>query len=93
MTIAKLLATELKASLQILLVLSKKERQVTELQGIEETPIEQMRGDFVKKVGGKLKEDDLLMLEVSTHPSRLSRSAVGVEPEAIAHSDGVSTLR
>ena len=86
LTTAKLLATELKASLQILLVLSKKERQVTELEGIGETPIEQVRGDFVKKVGGRLKEDDLLMLEVSTHPSRLSRSAVGVEPEAIARS-------
>ena len=83
---AKLLATELKTALQILIVLSKKERQVTELPEIGETPVEQVRGDFVKKVGGKLQEDDLLMLEVSTHPSRLSRSAVGVEPEAIARS-------
>ena len=90
LTIAKLLAGELKASLQVLLVVGKKQKQLSpaEIAKISsEDFIGQVQGNFVKQVSQRIHRNDLLVLEVNTHSKRMPRkSALGVAPEAIARS-------
>ena len=88
---ARMIADQLKTSLQVLVVVGRKQRQLTaaevERLGIEET-FEQAKGKLSSRVAKRLMPNDLLMLEVNTHSQRLSTraSAVGVVPEAIARS-------
>lgn len=87
-SIAQALAMELKATLQILLIVTRPGNPAIDLASAglnTETPIQRVRGNFVSKVSRMLKTDDLLLLTAGTHqynvfgmPGRL------VEPEAIA---------
>ena len=90
LTITKLLAEELKTSLQVLLVISKKQTQLSppELARISsDTFIAQAQGNFIKEVSQKIHRNDLLLLPVKTTEGRIrNRSAVGTVPEAIARS-------
>lgn len=86
--IAKNLKTELKANWELLIVLSSKQKKVSQLKKVglsEDTPVQQVKGNFVRTVSSKLKPHDLLVLTVSTSLNPMvRRRAVGVEPEAIA---------
>ncbi|MDJ0571095.1 MAG: cation:proton antiporter [Pleurocapsa sp. MO_192.B19] len=93
LTIAKVLSSELKTSLQVLLVISKKQTQLSpsELSKLsQDSFIGQAQGNFIKEVSQKIHRNDLLLLPVKTTEKRLrNRSAVGTIPEAISrsHSD------
>lgn len=88
--IAKMLADELKTSLEVLLVVTKKQTQLSteELSRLStDLFIGQTRGNFIKEVSQKICRHDLLLLPVQTTETRLhQRSAVGTIPEAIARS-------
>ena len=90
LTIAKLLAEELKTSLQVLLIISKKQAQLSppELSKLSvDTFIAQAQGNFIKEVSQRIHRNDLLLLPVKTAEGRVrNRSAVGTIPEAIARS-------
>lgn len=81
------LATELKASLQVLQVLPN-HRSPIEPHTIpnlsEEVPVQQVQGNFVNQVAQILKIDDLLVLPHSAYLGRLGISPLGAEAEAIA---------
>ena len=86
---ARMIADQLKTSLQVLVVVGRKQRQLTAEEvnrlNVDET-FEQATGRLINRVDKRLQPNDLLMLEVNTHAPRLSTrtSAVGVVPEAIA---------
>ncbi|VEP11412.1 Transporter, CPA2 family (fragment) [Hyella patelloides LEGE 07179] len=88
--IAKMLANELKTSLEVLVVVSKKQTQLSpqELAQISrDLPIGQAQGNTIKEVSQKVYKNDLLLLPVKTAEARIrNRSAVGTLPEAIARS-------
>jgi Kef-type K+ transport system membrane component KefB/nucleotide-binding universal stress UspA family protein len=90
LTIVKLLANELKTTLEVLLIVSKKQTQLSppELSQLSsEIAIEQTQGNFIKELSEKLHRNDLLVLSVKTAEGRIrNRSAVGTIPEAIARS-------
>ena len=89
---AKVIANELKTSVQVLVVTRRKERQMTaaEVESLNvDVVLEQAQGKMVNRIAKRLQENDLLMMEVNTHiqhPQMLTTraSAVGVVPEAIA---------
>jgi len=91
--LAQTLATELKATLQLLQVQHKSSRRPSlDLEAVglnSDVAIQRVRGNFVGKVSKMLNPDDLLILTTGTHPERLGMPALGVEPEAIArtHTD------
>lgn len=81
------LATELKASLQVLQVLPNQRspigpHAIPNLS--EEVPVQQVQGNFVNQVAQILKIDDLLVLPHSAYLGRLGISPLGAEAEAIA---------
>lgn len=86
--IAKSLAQELKATLQVLLVATKREQannSVTEIEIISEIPINRVRGNFVKQVSQQLLEHDLLILPTIYQPQNLwEQPGTLKEPESIA---------
>lgn len=86
--IAKNLKTELKATWELLIVLSSKQKKVSELKRVglsADIPVQQVQGNFVRTVSSRLKAHDLLVLSVSTDLNPMvRRRAVGVEPETIA---------
>lgn len=90
LTIAKLLATELKTTLQVLLIISKKQTILSpqELSSLSsDLFIAQTQGNFIKEVSQRIHRNDLLLLPVKTAEGRIrNRSAVGTIPEAIARS-------
>ena len=90
LNIAKMLSTELKTSLEVLLIVTNKQTQLTpkELKKLSaDIAIGQTQGNFVKEVSQKLYQNDLLLLPVKTTEARIRRrSAVGTIPEAIARS-------
>ena len=90
LNIARLLAGELKTSLQVLLIVSKKQTQLSAVELSQLSPeiaIAQFQGNFIKEVSQQIQRNDLLLLPVKTTPGRLrNRSAVGTIPEAIARS-------
>ena len=92
LTIAKLLAEELKTSLQVLIVISKEQSLLTntELSRLSsDTFIGQTRGKFIKEVSQKIHRNGLLLFSVKSSMKRHgSRLAVGTAPEAIARSHG-----
>ena len=90
LNIAKMLAAELKTSLEVLIVISPKQTQLSaeELADLKkDTAIGQVQGNLIKEVSSKIYKHDLLLLPVKTFETRMgSRSAVGTIPEAIARS-------
>lgn len=87
LALASTLATELKASLQVLQVLPNQRspiepRKIPNLS--EEIPVLQVQGNFVYQVAQLLKLDDLLVLPHSAHSGRVGVSPLGAEAEAIA---------
>lgn len=90
LTIAKLLAAELKTTLQVLLIISKKQTILSsqELSSLSsDTFIAQSQGNLIKEVSQRIHRNDLLLLPVKTAEGRIrNRSAVGTIPEAIARS-------
>ncbi|AFY81696.1 cation:proton antiporter [Oscillatoria acuminata] len=96
--IANSIATELKANLQLLLIVTGGSKDVEfdlESFGLSETtPVQRLRGNFVRKVSRMLKTDDLLVLTSGSHQHQaFGSSGRLVEPEAIvrAHPD-VATI-
>ena len=90
LNIAKMLSNELKTSLEVLIIITNKQTQLSreELTHLStDTIIGQAQGNFIKEVSQKLYKNDLLLLPVKTAEARIrSRSAVGTIPEAIARS-------
>ena len=87
--VARMIADQLKTPLQVLVVSSRKQRQLTaeEVMRLEvDETFEQATGRLRNRIAKRLRPNDLLMLEVNKHKQRLSTrtSAVGVVPEAIA---------
>ena len=97
LNIAKMLAEELKTSLEVLAIVTNKQAQLTpeELSRLStDTTIGQSQGNFIREVSQKVYQNDLLLLPVKTAEARIrSRSAVGTIPEAIARShDDISVV-
>lgn len=90
LNIAKLMAAELKASLQILVIFNHKQSQlspVARAQLTQNTFIAQAQGNFIEQVSSRIHRNDLLLLVVNTSKQKLhGRSAVGAIPEAPARS-------
>ena len=90
LNIAKMLSAELKTSLEVLLIVTNKQTQLTpkELNNLStDTAVGQVQGNFIKEVSQKIYKNDLLLLPVKTTEARIrNRSAVGTIPEAIARS-------
>jgi Kef-type K+ transport system membrane component KefB/nucleotide-binding universal stress UspA family protein len=91
LVLVQALATELKASLQILQVFSNP-RSASINQEIpslnSDIPVQRLRGNFVNQVSRLLTTDDLLVL-IHAHPEGFGSPTLGFAPEAIArqHSD------
>lgn len=85
--LAKQISEELKASLQLLLLVNKSSSQKFEPENFglaEDTPLQLVRGQFSSKISRMLQTDDLLILTSGTHPHIWGMPALGVEPEMIA---------
>jgi Kef-type K+ transport system membrane component KefB/nucleotide-binding universal stress UspA family protein len=87
LVLAQALARELKASLQVLQVVSNG-RGASNLRETfnlaEDVPVHRVKGNFVSQVSQILETDDLLILTHDAHPERLGGPTLGVAPEAIA---------
>ncbi|MEM6450045.1 MAG: cation:proton antiporter [Cyanobacteria bacterium P01_D01_bin.105] len=86
---AKMIAHELKTSLQVLIVSDRKERQLNaeEINTLDiDVTLEQAAGQLQHHISKRIQPNDLLLLEVNTQAYRIATrtSAVGVVPEAIA---------
>lgn len=86
--LAKSLATELKASLQLLQVVAVRAANIelTDTGLPADTPIQQVRGNFVRQVSRLLKDNDLLLLNGTFEQKNQLFSLLGHAPEAIARS-------
>jgi nucleotide-binding universal stress UspA family protein len=84
--LAKILAVELKASLQLLQVVNGIEADINPQQlGLPaDTRLENVSGNFVKQVSLLLKENDLLLLNGAVEHKHQIFSLLGNVPEAIA---------
>ena len=93
---AKVLATELKASLQVSVIISKKQAQLStvELGKLgRDIFIAQLQGNFVEQVCSKIHRNDLVILATNTSNQRKGKSAVGKTGSAVARSQvGTSVL-
>ncbi len=72
--IAKSLAEELKATLQVVLVATKREKSnksAAEVEIISEIPVNRVRGNFIKLVSQQLLEHDLLILTTISQQQKL----------------------
>ena len=86
--VAKVLAAEFKASLQVSIILSKKQQELSTAKigklG-KDVFIAQLQGNFVRQVCGKIHRNDLIILATNTSNQRTnSRSAVGKLAESVA---------
>jgi hypothetical protein len=86
--IAKSLAQELKATLQVVLVATQREKSnksASEVEILSEIPVNRVRGNFIKLVSQQLLEDDLLILTTISQQQKLwEQPGTLKEPEAIA---------
>ncbi len=93
---AKVLASELKASLQVSIIISKKQAQlsVPKLGELgQDVFIAQLQGNFVKQVCSKIHRNDLVVLATNTSNQRTQGiSAVGKLAEAIARSQSTTSV-
>lgn len=85
--LAKSLATELKASLQLLQVVAIRgtSSELTDVEIPLDTPIQEVRGNFVRQVSRLLKSNDLLLLNGTVEHKAQFMALFGKAPEAIAH--------
>ena len=85
---AKVLATELKASLQVSVIVSKKQAQLSTIELGElgrNVFVAQLQGNFVKQVCNKIQHNDLVILATNTsNQKNQNKSAVGKTAELIA---------
>jgi hypothetical protein len=84
LSLAQTLASELKATLQLLQVVMDRPRRRQGKLLNTDLPIYPIQGNLVGQVSKLLQPDDLLMMTAGTQPERFGTSALGVEPEAIA---------
>ncbi|MBE9094648.1 cation:proton antiporter [Tychonema sp. LEGE 07203] len=86
--IAKSLAADLKATLQVLLVVKKRElnnQSKVEVEILSDLPVNRVRGNFVRLVSQNLLEHDLLILTTTYQQQNLwEQPGTLKEPEAIA---------
>ena len=94
--IVKVLASELKAGLQVSIILSKKQKKLTtvELGKLgQDAFIAQLEGNFVRQVCGKIHRNDLVILATNTSNQRTqSKSAVGKLAESVARSQSTTSV-
>ena len=94
--VAKVLATELKASLQVTVILSKKQAELSSAKIGElgqDVFIAQSQGNFVRQVCRKIHRNDLVILATNTSKQRTnSRSAVGKLAESVARSQSTTSV-
>ncbi|EKQ66889.1 Kef-type K+ transport system, membrane component [Leptolyngbyaceae cyanobacterium JSC-12] len=86
LVLTQTLATELKAKLQILQVVTNpRSLHSQEIPGLDaDIPVQRVQGNFVNQVSRILERDDLLVLTHNAHPELIGIPTLGVEPEAIA---------
>lgn len=86
LTLTRTLATELKASLQVLQVVSRSRLDtLPEIPGLDEnTPVQRVQGNFVDQVSRILQLDDLLVLPHNAQPELRGMPTLGMAPEALA---------
>ena len=93
---AKVLAGELKAGLQVSIILSKKQAELStaELSELgQDVFISQLHGGFVRQVCGKIHRNDLVILATNTSDQKTnSKSAVGKLAEAVARSQSTTSV-
>ena len=92
---AKVLASELKAGLQVSLIISKKQTQLStpELGELgHDVFIAQLQGNFVKEVCGKIHRNDLVILATNTSNQKQGKSAVGKLAESVARSQSTTSV-
>ncbi|ABA23152.1 transporter, CPA2 family [Trichormus variabilis ATCC 29413] len=84
--LAKALATELKASLQLLQVVALRGEaiEIADTGLPADTPIQKVRGNFVRQVSRLLKTNDLLLLNGTVENKTQLFALFGNAPEAIA---------
>ena len=94
--VAKVLAAELKAGLQVSIILSKKQAGLTtsELGELgQDAFIAQLQGNFVRQVCGNIHRNDLVILATNTSNQRTnSKSAVGKLAESVARSQSTTSV-
>ncbi len=94
--LAKNIATELKANLQLVVILTRAANSKLDLESLglsSDTPITQVRGNFVRKVSRLLQMDDLLILTAHTQPnSLLGLPGQLMVPEAIARTHSNTSM-
>ncbi|MEM8721467.1 MAG: cation:proton antiporter [Cyanobacteria bacterium P01_G01_bin.39] len=94
--LARVLASELKAGLQVSVILSKKQTKLTtvELSKLgQDTFISQLQGNFVRQVCGKIHRNDLVILATNTSNQKTnSKSAVGKLAESVARSQSTTSV-
>ena len=92
---AKVLASELKASLQVSIIVSRKQAQLStpELGKLgKDVFIAQLQGSFVKQVCSKIHRNDLVILATNTSNQTKDKSAVGKSAGAIARSQSTTSV-
>ena len=94
--VAKVLAAELKASLQVSIIISKKQTELSTAQLGElgqDVFVGQLQGNFVRQVCGKIHRNDLVILATNTSNQRTnSKSAVGKLAESVARSQSTTSV-
>ena len=94
--VAKVLAAELKASLQVTIILSKKQKELSPSkigELAQDTFIGQLKGNFARQVCGKIHRNDLVILATNTSNQRTnSKSAVGKLAESVARSQSTTSV-
>ena len=94
--VAKVLAAELKAGLQVSIIISKKQKELTTIElgklG-QDAFIGQLKGSFVRQVCGKIHRNDLVILATNTSNQRTnSKSAVGKLAESVVRSQSTTSV-
>ena len=84
--ITKALSSQLQSEFFIIHVLSGKPSPMVN-KDLAELPVQQMRGNFTKRVLEELKTGDLLVLVNPIDNHFIGRSALGTVPQAIARSN------
>ena len=94
--ISRVLASELKASLQVSVILSKKQKELSTPKLGElgqDVFIAQLQGNFVRQVCGNIHRNDLVILATNTSNQRTnSKSAVGKLAESVARSQSTTSV-
>ncbi len=89
--VAKTLATELKASLQVSVIISKKQAQLSTVG--RDIFIAQLQGGFVEQICSKIHRNDLVILATNTSNQRTQgKSAVGKTGSAVARSQSNTSV-